>query len=355
MPQTPAGNIGLEFEHTIGVDDWKNSYDANWLRLDSLSGQAFVVNSELLAEPGAPSVGDGYILPAGSKTGTNWGSDSGVATHSIALFTNLPGQTDGSPWLYIVPRDGWFVYDRTNTHWLRFNGTIWIIFSLQSLFLELGDNGGDYTLTLEENENMTLSLGDPFDDVNDSIVIPNNSTEAFPRGTWVRIINRSGGQVNVIDEGSVVWEGRDLSADKLPDDCVVMIQKVQTNVWKILDYQTNGTHTSDVTGWAADPSIAFTFARKDNLVTLRWPVITGTSDATTKNLATNLPEALRPLSPQTVFISADDGGGAATHVIAVAVIGTDGNIDFFVDIESGAWNASGAGEIAEGTAAYNLT
>ncbi len=352
MPQTPAANIGLEYEHTIGVDDFKNSYDANWLRLDTLAGQPFVTDDAITAEPGAPAVGDAYILQS-TQTGTNWGTDTGAVQHSIALFTNLPGQTDGSPWLYLVPRVNWRVYVRTQARWSVFNGTVWLKGNVhRPHHVNIGDTVGDYTLTIIENQNATLIIGDAFDDVNDAIVLPNNAVQAFAIGTRIRIINRAGAPVDFEDGVSVTWEGRDPTTGPLEDDAWLEIERMTTNIWKVIQYQVEGTHTSDVAGYAADPSIAFKYARVGNLVTIQFPLITGTSDATTKNLVTALPASLRPLTAQNVHIAASDNGGA--DAFAEAIIGTDGDIDFHTDTAAGAWTASGTALVRAGTLSYNL-
>lgn len=125
MAQTPLGNLGLNYEHTLGVDDWKNSYDANWVISDSLGGQAYILDFTITAEPVSPAVGDAYIMAA-TQTGTNWGTDTGAVPDAIALYTNVPGQTDSSPWLYLTPREGWRVYDRTNNRLFVFDGTNWV-------------------------------------------------------------------------------------------------------------------------------------------------------------------------------------------------------------------------------------
>jgi len=117
---------------------------------------------------------------------------------------------------------------------------------------------------------MTLVMGDSFDDVNDDVVVPNNAAQAFPIGTRIRLLNRSGGQVTISDGGSVVWEGQDLSAVDLPDDAECEILKVATDTWKIVHYEARGTHTSDVAGYAADPSIAFTYSRSGQIVSIRF-------------------------------------------------------------------------------------
>lgn len=352
MPQTPAGNIGLEFEHTLGVDDFKNSYDANWLRLDTLAGQPFVIDDAITAEPGAPAVGDAYILQS-TQTGTNWGTDTGAVQHSIALFTNLPGQTDGSPWLYLVPRVNWRVYVRAQARWSVFDGTVWLKGNVHRPYqITLGDTVGDYTLSIIENQNMTVIIGDAFDDVNDAIVLPNNATEAFAIGTRIRIINRAGADVAFDDGVSVTWEGHDPTGKFIEDDAWLEIERMTTNIWKVVQYHANGSHSSDVAGYAADPTIAFNYARSGDLVTIQFPLITGTSDATTKNLVTVLPTSLRPVTAQNCVIAASDNGGA--DAFAEAIVGTDGDIDFHTDTNAGAWTASGTALVRAGTLSYNL-
>ena len=353
MPQTPAGNLGLEFEHTLGVDDFKNSYDANWLRLDTLAGQPFVIDDAITAEPGAPSIGDAYILQA-TQTGTNWGSDTGAVQHSIALFTNLPGQTDASPWLYLVPRVNWRVYVRAQARWSVFDASgVWFKGNVHRNYqITLGDTAGDYTLSRIENQNMTVIIGDAFDDVNDAIVLPNNAVEAFAIGTRIRLINRAGAPVTFNDGGSITWEGHDPTGKAIEDDAWLEIERMTTNIWKVVQYHANGTHTSDVAGYAADPSILFRYARAGDLVTIQFSLITGTSDATTKNLVTALPASLRPNTPQNCTIAASDSGGADTF--AEAIVGTDGDIDFHTDTNAGAWTASGTALVRAGTLSYNL-
>jgi len=124
MPQTALPNIGVNYEYTLGTNDWKNGFDSSMVILDMMC-QGFVIDQRT-AEPASPGVGDSYLLGPGTPTGTNWGSDTLAIPDSIAVFTNVPGQTDGSPWFYIAPREGFIVYDRTlDRYWVRI-GTAWI-------------------------------------------------------------------------------------------------------------------------------------------------------------------------------------------------------------------------------------
>ena len=70
MPQTALPNIGVQFEFTLGTNDWKNGTDSSMVILDS-QVQAFVIDQRT-AEPGGPAVGDTYLLGPGGPSGVNW-------------------------------------------------------------------------------------------------------------------------------------------------------------------------------------------------------------------------------------------------------------------------------------------
>jgi hypothetical protein len=156
MPQTALPNIGVNFEYTLGTNDWKNGFDSSMVILDS-SAQAFVIDQRT-AEPVGPAVGDTYLLGPGTPTGANWGPDTGGIADALAVFTNVPGQTDGSPWFYIQPRDGFQVYDRTlDRPWIFING-VWTPGALDRKFekLEIGATH----LTVLEDAGRMLTLDD---------------------------------------------------------------------------------------------------------------------------------------------------------------------------------------------------
>ncbi len=151
MPQTALPNIGVNFEYTLGTNDWKNGFDSSMVILDSQS-QAFVIDQRT-AEPAGPAVGDTYLLGPTSPTGTNWGPDTQAITDALAVFTNVPGQTDGSPWFYIQPRDGFQVYDRTlDRPWIHING-VWTPGALDRKFEKL-EIGATYLTVLEDTGRM---------------------------------------------------------------------------------------------------------------------------------------------------------------------------------------------------------
>lgn len=124
MPELQEPNLGLGYGFNLGEDGWKNSNDRTMIVAGALA-QGFVLNDVLLAEPVSPAVGDAYILPTGVKTGVNWGTDTGAVTDAVAIFTNIPGQVDSSPWYYVTPKEGWMLFERTSNHYQIFNGTAW--------------------------------------------------------------------------------------------------------------------------------------------------------------------------------------------------------------------------------------
>lgn len=312
MPQTPLGNIGLEYDHTLGTDDWKNSYDANWVRSDTLGGQAFVNDSQLAAEPGAPAVGDAYILPSGFS-GTNWGSDSNAAIDSIALFTDLPGQTDGSPWLYLVPREGWEVFDRTNNFRLHFDGTEWVRINQLNTLRSLGDTLGDYTLSNALDRNVELLITDAFDEANDTIFFDSNANEPFPLGTLIRIVNESGGLLRFTDNAAVTWFNEDPTTwtTGLPNLGSVSFVKVGTNRWWVAHVRGTATFATTLTGFTTTPAITIRYSRVNDHIMLSIPSVSATSNAATMAIAAGLPVFVRPAISQKANCRVTNNSAAA--------------------------------------------
>jgi len=146
MAQTPLPNLGVNYEYTLATNNWKNGFDSGMVILDAMA-QGFVIDQRF-TEPGGPSVGDAYLL-TGAPAGANWGVDTGALVNSIALYTNVPGQLDASPWLYIAPREGFSVYDRTLNRWWTYIGTIWVP-SGHQIRLEKTEAGVAYTTILED-------------------------------------------------------------------------------------------------------------------------------------------------------------------------------------------------------------
>jgi len=180
MPQTALPNIGVNYEYTLGTNDWKNGSDTSMVILD-LMCQGFVIDQRT-AEPGSPAVGDAYLL-TGSPSGTNWGTDTLAVADRIAVFTNVPGQTDGSPWFYIAPREGFLVYDRTlNRAWF-FLGSQWVPGG-HLVRQEKLETGAAYTAELEDMA-FTLTLDNVATPT--ELVIPTFASVPFPLGATLEV------------------------------------------------------------------------------------------------------------------------------------------------------------------------
>lgn len=224
MAQTPLGNLGLNYEHTLGADNWKNSYDANWIIADTLAGQGFVNDSTISAEPGSPSVGDAYILPAGGLTGTNWSSDAGAVADAIALYTNLPGQPDSSPWLYLTPREGWRVRDRANNFWLAYIGE-WFVDKNHGIRTE----AGDFTFANTDLEAVVL---DTSASAQDATVPPDTTLTRSRIGSTLRLVATGAGTVSLVAGSGVTLTGATATSAQ---DSVLTLIKTAANTWRAWD------------------------------------------------------------------------------------------------------------------------
>jgi hypothetical protein len=180
MPQTALSNIGVNYEFTLGTNDWKNGFDTSMVILD-LMCQGYVIDQRS-AEPGSPAVGDAYLLGA-SPSGTNWGSDTLAVQDRIAVFTNVPGQTDGSPWFYIAPRQGFQVFDRTLDRYWVYLGTAWTPGGQRQLTEKL-ETAAAYTAEFEDTAKMVTldNVAAPTE-----YVVPAFATTAFALGMSLNV------------------------------------------------------------------------------------------------------------------------------------------------------------------------
>ena len=181
MPQTALPNIGVNYEFTLGTNDWKNGFDTSMVILVLVS-QGYVIDQRT-AEPVGPAIGDAYLLGPGTPTGTNWGSDTFAVANRIAVFTNVPGQTDGSPWFYIGPRQGFQVFDRTLDRYWVFLGTIWVPGGQRQLPEKL-EAGAAYTAEFEDTGRMVTldNAAAPTE-----YAVPAFATTAFPLGISLHV------------------------------------------------------------------------------------------------------------------------------------------------------------------------
>jgi hypothetical protein len=111
-PMSNSTNIALPFL-TLGQAQKHVTINESLLRLDALV-QIAAVSATTPAQPGAPSNGQIYILPAG-KTGTHWGA---MANHALAYYR------DGV-WEQISPREGWLAFVKDTDLLLYYTGAAW--------------------------------------------------------------------------------------------------------------------------------------------------------------------------------------------------------------------------------------
>lgn len=176
MAQTALPNVGQNYEYTLGTNDWKNGFDSDKVVEDNFL-QAFIIDQRT-AEPATPAVGDTYLLGPGTPTGTNWGPDTLAVADSIAIFTAVPGQTDGSDWRYIAPREGFGVYDRTLDRFWTYLGTTWTPGGLLRRPEKL-ETGAAHTFELED-AGRTLTMDNVAAPT--ELVVPDFASVAFPLG-----------------------------------------------------------------------------------------------------------------------------------------------------------------------------
>ena len=228
MAETVLPNKGLKYEYTLGAGLWKPGLDANFVIQDTLGGQGNVLNDALLAEPGAPSVGDAYVLPTGTKTGTNWGSDAGAVTDAVALFTNIAGQPDSSPWLYLTPREGWLVYERTSNQFIHYNGSKWVIAMGRSVNKQTGTT---YEPVLADADGVI-----PINNATHTFNLPDNATVPFPVGTRLTIPNQNAAAITVTDDVAVSYAtgSQDFVSAGIAANAVAEIVKTATDEWLVL-------------------------------------------------------------------------------------------------------------------------
>lgn len=115
IEDSPAGEIA--------PNDWRRMLRA----LDALLFFS-VLSATTTAQPGSPTNGDRYIIPAGA-TGTDW---AGKAAGTIGIYTTRYTITTGGSetttavWEFFTPKRNWiaFVEDASDS-FLRYTGTTW--------------------------------------------------------------------------------------------------------------------------------------------------------------------------------------------------------------------------------------
>lgn len=103
-------NLGLKAGYDPGENGWGDNMTLNLLKLSILT-QGVAIN-KVAAEPGTPAAGDVYIL------------DETHATHPNEVIV-FDGPVGSEAWVYIVPSEGWLIFNQTANYYEKFDGTVW--------------------------------------------------------------------------------------------------------------------------------------------------------------------------------------------------------------------------------------
>lgn len=139
MPARTFPNLGLQGDFDPGENGWDDEMTLNLLKLSVLTQGAVI--SKVAAEPGAPTAGDRHIL------------DETHATHPNEVIV-FDGPVGEEVWVYIVPDEGWLIYNQAANYYEKFDGAVWA---------ELATGGGSgptYSTVQEEIANYTVDPGD---------------------------------------------------------------------------------------------------------------------------------------------------------------------------------------------------
>lgn len=173
---------------------------------------------------------------------------------------------------------------------------------------------------------------------------------------WFRPLNTNTGQatinVNSVGNASIFWNGTTATSSAIRSGIPILMMYQSTSSATGFHIMSSSGFapvlqdvalTTNVDGYAADPSITIQIRKIGDLVTIVVPTFTGTSDAVTKATATALSAAYRPSANIDVAITASDNGGTSVH--GVARVSTTGVINFYPTPAIGNWTASGTATV----------
>ena len=142
MPAQTGPNEGIKFGFDLG-EFWKTDNDLTLKLIDSTMNLG-VIDKDLAAQPGGPTEGDRYILPAGASGAAWTGHDT-----ELAVFIDPDG--GGAIWEFHVPKLGWmaFVQDELSVYY--WNGAAWTILTAQA-------SASDAVTALASSGTLTMDL-----------------------------------------------------------------------------------------------------------------------------------------------------------------------------------------------------
>lgn len=113
MAEKNGPNLGLSYGWDLGEDGWKTGHDATIQKVDALLHLS-VLSATTAAEPGAPTNGDRYVVPASGTSGDFIGNEEKVAV-----------RVEGA-WQYHTPKTGWVAWVEDDLHHLYYDGADWV-------------------------------------------------------------------------------------------------------------------------------------------------------------------------------------------------------------------------------------
>jgi uncharacterized protein DUF2793 len=161
MSSVTDPNLGLNYGWALSEDGWNTGADQNWKKLGGLAFLS-VINRTTDSQPGSPSNGDRYIIPADA----DWGSENQVAVRVAGV------------WEFYTPQEGWRCYDQTTGQYLVYTDADgW----KQIIGVRVPSTGtGVFDVVFENTENLTANrtLTITVNNANRSIALGGNLTLA---------------------------------------------------------------------------------------------------------------------------------------------------------------------------------
>jgi hypothetical protein len=177
MASSQAPNLGFNYGWTLGESGWNVQMDENLIAMDALI-LISVLSATTTAEPGSPTEGDRYIIPA-SATGTNWaGNDGKVAVYS------------GGAWLFFTASNGWKIEAiDTSQIWEYRSGwreRIAVLSAANTITASTTQSQGQQPLTANINEISVCA------NANDVVTLP-----AILKGCPITVINNGANTLQI--------------------------------------------------------------------------------------------------------------------------------------------------------------
>lgn len=214
MPARTLPNLGLQAFFDLGEDGWKDEMDTNVLKLSVLV-QGHVDSIEA-ALPGAPAEGDIVILDEAHGTNPN----------EIAVY-------DAAAWVYIVPAEGWMMYNLDDSTLYQFNGATWEAFAS-------GGGSGALTVKSEAGTAYTAVLADANKYIRFTnaaaidFTIPAEASVNFPVNTVIAIEQADTGVVTLVEDTGVTLNSRGALLNTAGQFAVVQVKKVAADEWTVI-------------------------------------------------------------------------------------------------------------------------